>query len=143
MTQVNSKETIVLIEISDIGGNIKPEFLASYNRELTDADIEKMIELYQNNARQQIIDDYNVRKITGSSHLINQIVHIVVGASDLGLFKFIFGKLSYDDKARSLFTLDTVEPSIREHIQQCVDEFGLDYSEEFDMMRQRCGLVSC
>ena len=141
MTQVDSKKTITLIEISDNQGNIKPEYLDSYNRKLTDTDIERMIELYRDNKRQQIVEEFNVRKIIGSNELIVQFIHTIVSSSDLELFEFVFDKLSYDDKAACLYKLNAVPVDMLDQIQTRVDKFGLDYSEEFDLMRQRCGLM--
>lgn len=85
---------------------IKPEYRESYNRELTKDDIKQLIKLIQNGQLQEVINDYNVRKIYISGQDIDrELLKIAASTRNVDFFQFIAKKLSYDDKAMNLHHL--------------------------------------
>jgi len=132
--------TLIFPVISDLQGNIKPEYLESYNRDLTEDDLKKMSQLILEEEFQKLIDDFNVRKIWGPDHLLIEICHSLIQQNIPEMLDFVYRKLSYDDKARVLYELNEVPASMKHNIQNKLRKFGQDYSEEFDAMRARCDL---
>lgn len=130
-------------EIS-VNGNIKPEYIESYNRRLTDDDVDEIARLVDAGLYQEVIDKYNVRTIIRDSYrdlrLINM-VQKIIDSGNLEFIKFIFKKISYDDRAQSLYTLESLpqDPMCQEYLWNIVGSYREDYSDEFNAMRRRFG----
>lgn len=99
-------------------GNIKPEYLESYNHQLTESEVKELI-----------CSDESVIKL----------INALIASENLELFKFFFKKLSYDDKAKGLFSLNNFPKNLalRQYVLRKVNSFDDDYSKETKRFLER------
>lgn len=122
-------------------GTLKKEYLDSYNRDLTKDDIDSMIMLCKNKQIQKLINEYNVRKIYVSDWSYRGIEELFVQScinGNVDFVKFIYEKLSYDHKAKSLIEIKksrlNLDSKVSDFIGKHISEFmeSGDYSEGFN-----------
>lgn len=124
--------TVLVFPKISKNGVIKSEYVESYNRQLSNEDVKTMISLSEQESFQELIDGFNVRKITVSSELIDKLVHTLIQKRNLEMFQFIYKRLSYDDRAKSLWSINfEVDPTMKSHLRHCIDKFDDDYETEF------------
>ncbi len=127
--------TFQIASVATENGSILPEYRASYNRTLEVSDIETMMSLISTGQFQTFVDTYNVRKfVTESGTSCAQLLTLAVKTGNLDITKFISKRLSYDDRAKGLWDIDTAvnNQKLRSYIRKQISKYGNDYESEFD-----------
>lgn len=110
----------------------------SYNRDLYKQDVLEMIKLIKSGSLQNVVDNYNVRKIYGRDLPLLELLISATESGSADLVKFITDRLSYDDLAlcvSKIYRSYQLNQPVKKVIRNIIDDYRYngDYCELFQL----------
>ncbi len=122
-------------------GMILPEYSDKYNRKLNIEDLDKLAVLISEGRFQEVVDEYNVKQFT--TDIVNlsfaPILKLAIESGSVNITKFVYKRLSRDERAYGLCMLDTPVQhyELRAYVRSKVDRPDNHYEQLFGNLRNK------